>query len=377
MLHALLGMVREDPIVGPPGPGQHTGLPIVAEALIIGLASAASLPIGAACGILFSPVPDYVVAGFVAFGAGALLFAVTVEMYAHHLEKMKTHPETGTREVAFSCVCCVLGALLYIALNRKMREIQESSIEKAAEEQIVDIVDSDAGTPTDPPTPPRIQRRKTRALLTLMSGEFTNEEEMAKAIAERQRAQSLGLAMFLGLFMDSIPESVLIGLMVAERDCSVVFIVSIFIANFPEAFSAASIARKPPGPGEPDLRTSVLGVLAMWTGLFLWTGLLCMVTVMIIPPGTDLGYAGACAEGLAGGAMMAMVAACMLPEAYHQNGDIIGVIAVCGFLTSVMLKAAEAYYDYEESKASEEAAAMLMRLSGALVAVQKGHFLRH
>merc|ERR1719191_388234 len=47
---------------------------------------------------------------------------------------------------------------------------------------------------------------------------------------------------------------------------------------------------------------------------------------------------GSAVEGLAGGAMLAMVAASMLPEAYHGGGVWAGVVTVIGFLASCTVK---------------------------------------
>ena len=54
-----------------------------------------------------------------AFGGGSLLFAVSVEMFAHALQELGE--EHGQTLMAITVVCSVFGALLYIILNRILR----------------------------------------------------------------------------------------------------------------------------------------------------------------------------------------------------------------------------------------------------------------
>jgi zinc transporter ZupT len=42
-------------------------------------------------------------------------------------------------------------------------------------------------------------------------------------------------------------------------------------------------------------------------------------------------------KGLAAGAMLTMIAETMLPEAYHNSNDIVGLSTLGGFLTAIMV----------------------------------------
>merc|ERR550514_2208826 len=88
-------------------------------------------------------------------------------------------------------------------------------------------------------------------------------------------------------------------------------------------------------------------IMSMWISLFLMTGLLAGFACWCLPADGKgfhsgdnfyLHFFGAVIEGLAGGAMLACIAAVMLPEAFEMEGDIIGLIVVVGFLLTVMVK---------------------------------------
>merc|ERR1719159_1447429 len=95
------------------------GMSLWQEAALFGIISSLSLPIGAYLGQWLSPVKDYVVAAIVAFGAGALLFAVTVELYGHALHEV-AHGTLGYTEMFTTVACALLGALIYLYLNKAM-----------------------------------------------------------------------------------------------------------------------------------------------------------------------------------------------------------------------------------------------------------------
>merc|ERR1719491_1579838 len=93
-------------------------------ALVFGIVSGLSLPIGAACGIVLSPVSGRVCSMMMAFGAGALVFAVTVEIYGHALKEMM-----AGRSGMLGMMCTVIGALLGCAFYLESKEWLESQLE--------------------------------------------------------------------------------------------------------------------------------------------------------------------------------------------------------------------------------------------------------
>lgn len=65
----------------------------------------------------------------------------------------------------------------------------------------------------------------------------TLEEEAAASMGSAQVA----LSMWLGMMLDGIPEALMLGFMTNEGSVTFSFLVAIFIANFPEAFSGSSL----------------------------------------------------------------------------------------------------------------------------------------
>merc|ERR1719504_11169 len=167
---------------------------------------------------------------------------------------------------------------------------------------------------------------------------------------------SLALGMLAGIVADGVPESVLIGFLATNGKLSAMFIVALFIANFPESFSSASLMMQ-------HQTFSKMAIIGMWTIPCVMTGSLAALSAYLIPAkmqdSFEVEVTAAIIEGLAGGMMLAMIASVMLPQAFnmakenpvwhpwvakdakpdeHHGGDIPGVLCVCGFLVAVGLK---------------------------------------
>merc|ERR1712032_772747 len=123
-----------------------------------------------------------------------------------------------------------------------------------------------------------------------------------------QKAQQVALSLFLGLVVESVPEGILMGFLAAEDHLSMVFVVSLFVANFPEAFAASSLLCQ--------ARWSTPSIIGMWTGLCLLVGVLGGVSRWVLltafpeygqkgyelPVGVTFGVA--LTEGTTGGALI-------------------------------------------------------------------------
>jgi hypothetical protein len=330
-------------------------------------------------GIAFSPVSPFVVAMIIAFGAGSLLFAVTVELYGEqlkHLEEHHHHAE-GMVEVGICLTMAFIGALVYIFLNRYVESLSEAGegIEKAAEQAKDDSLEKGSSsteqTPRDDsPSPERKGgaggkskwgRTKTKIMMTaklniLQSrrSKFNMEKTMQAVNKGEAQAKTLAFGMFVGVLADGLPESILIGFLASSGKLSVMFIVSLFIANFPESFSAASLMHEHKAFSTPV-------IIGMWTLPCLIPAILAALACYLVPADVQgmraVEMIAASIEGLAGGMMLAMIGSVMLPEAFnmaksaenifnglvavehhHHGADIPGVLCVSGFLVAVGLK---------------------------------------
>jgi CRP-like cAMP-binding protein len=165
-----------------------------------------------------------------------------------------------------------------------------------------------------------------------------NEEDFKRQVEEYGERGGAALAIWLGIGLDAIPESLVIGMLVvtaaAERaSISLAFIMGVFLANLPEAMSSAVTMRRS--------GMKVRKILLMWISLCVLTGIGAMLGAMIFPPHPEgwLVYFVFGIEGLAAGAMLTMIAETMLPEAYEQGGSgITGLSTLAGFLATLAVK---------------------------------------
>jgi zinc transporter ZupT len=174
------------------------------------------------------------------------------------------------------------------------------------------------------------------------------EFESAERDEVVKRAKLVALQLFLGLLVDGVPEAILMGFLAARGHLTPVFIIALFFANFPEAFSSASLLTV--------AKLSWWGIVGMWTFLCLLVGVVAGIscwallamypgyaTGALLPTPVLIGIAAI--EGLTGGSMIACIAAVMLPEAFERMGKepplllSSGFMCACGFLTAVLLKA--------------------------------------
>jgi CRP-like cAMP-binding protein len=152
---------------------------------------------------------------------------------------------------------------------------------------------------------------------------FPSLAEMTKQVAGHQGA---AMAMFLGILLDGIPESFVIGANVlVTGGISLSLIGGLLLANLPEALSSAA------GMKEQGMRLGK--ILWMWTSLMLITGLGAGLGALFLEGASDTVFA--VIEGIAAGAMLTMVAETMLPEAFHKGGGVVGISTLAGFLAAV------------------------------------------
>jgi len=360
--------------------GDHKSMPAPVVALVFGLASALSLPVGALLGIAMSPVNPYIVANIIAFGAGCLMFAVTVELYGDQLMHLQLSDYHATEEIIICLASAFIGAILYILLNRWVEGMEDegegsetahegetrvitkgiehtghADPEKGEHKPLLGDKDKKEDKKETPRSSARGHWAKVRTVVKFHKLKFNVKLRHGTAKGEGN-AKSLALGMLAGIIADGIPESVLIGLLASEGHLSMMFVCSLFIANFPESFSSASLM----------IENNVFPwyqIVGLWTVPFVATGGIAGLACWAIPPWAHatmtVRIIAAVIEGLAGGMMLAMIASVMLPQAFnmakenpvwhpwaakdakpdeHHGGDIPGVLCVCGFLVAVGLK---------------------------------------
>lgn len=150
-------------------------------------------------------------------------------------------------------------------------------------------------------------------------------------------AAGAALAIWLGIAIDGVPESLIIGTLALNPEgVSLAFIAGVFLANMPEAMSS-SISMRNSG-------SSKRRILTMWTSLCLLTGCGAFLGAALLPadPQGTMFFVVLGIEALAAGAMLTMIAETMLPEAFEQGGSIVGMATLLGFLAALAVAAGEA-----------------------------------
>jgi zinc transporter, ZIP family len=150
-----------------------------------------------------------------------------------------------------------------------------------------------------------------------------------KSMGGEQEAGT-ALAIVLGIVLDGIPESVVIGLTLLEGgSISVAMLVAVFLSNLPESVAA----------------TSGLAI-AGWRGsriLWLWV-LVALVSALASLAGYGLFDAAspnavAFVLAFAGGAILTMLAETMMPEAFLRGGRAVGLATTLGFAVAFAVSA--------------------------------------
>ncbi len=139
---------------------------------------------------------------------------------------------------------------------------------------------------------------------------------------------TLVVPLVLGIILDGVPESVVIGLGVLEGGTvSLAMLVAVFISNIPEA--AASTAGMRAGGW------SRAKILLLWLAIALVCAVASAAGYALLGDVSRFGLS--VVQAFAGGAILMMLANAMIPEAYEHAGKLAGVFTVFGFAVSVSI----------------------------------------
>ncbi len=154
--------------------------------------------------------------------------------------------------------------------------------------------------------------------------------------AERKRtsggqASGSGLAIVLGVVLDGIPESAVLGLTLIEGGggISVAMLAAVFLSNFPEAVAGTT------GLAQAGWRAS--RVLGLWLAVVAVSGLAAISGYGLLEGASTRTVAFVLA--FAAGAILTMLADTMMPEAFEHGGKWVGVLTTLGFATAFAIGA--------------------------------------
>jgi ZIP family zinc transporter len=159
------------------------------------------------------------------------------------------------------------------------------------------------------------------ALIDRMGGDKRKASDGAQAGGS-------GLAIVLGAVLDGIPESMVLGLGLLEGEgISIAFIAAVFLSNLPEGLAAST-----------GLLTSGWSrgrILGLWAAVVLVSALAALVGYVAFD-GAAPGLI-AFVLSFAGGAILCMLADTMMPEAFADEGRLVGLVTAAGFALAFAL----------------------------------------
>jgi ZIP family zinc transporter len=155
--------------------------------------------------------------------------------------------------------------------------------------------------------------------------------EGRKTMDPAARAGGVALAIVLGIVLDGIPESAVIGMTLLSGGVSVAVLAAVFLSNLPEAFAATANLRESGRSGR--------WIMGLWIVVALVSGLASLAGYALL----DGASAGVTAFVLAfaGGAILTMLADTMMPEAFANGGKLAGVVTSVGFALAFAISTLE------------------------------------
>jgi zinc transporter, ZIP family len=155
--------------------------------------------------------------------------------------------------------------------------------------------------------------------------------------ADRKRshggqASGSALAIVLGIVLDGIPESIVIGLTLVEGGAiSVAMVVAVFLSNLPEAVAATT--------GLATAGWAKSRIMWLWVSVALVSALASLTGYGLFGDASNDVVAFVLA--FAAGAILTMLADTMMPEAFEHGGKLVGIATTLGFALAFAITAFE------------------------------------
>jgi zinc transporter, ZIP family len=146
-----------------------------------------------------------------------------------------------------------------------------------------------------------------------------------------EESDGSGAAIAIGALLDGIPESIVLGLsLLSGHGVGVSVLVAIVISNLPEGLSSAA--------GMKRKGRSATYVFGVWVSIAVASGAAGMLGVLLLQgAGPQL---LAVITAVAAGAILAMIADTMIPEAFERAHLYAGLITTVGFMAAFVVERA-------------------------------------
>jgi len=253
------------------------------ESLIFGVIASSALVLGAIVGGRVR-IPKRVLAAMLAFAAGALITALTFELFEDSYER------GGIWRAAAGLIA---GAVVFTVLSQQLDRMAEGRRE---EDHGSEKLDTDAAAADRPP-------------------------------ASASVSGAAGLALLAAVTLDGVPENVALGVSLGEGTGGLALLAAIFVSNFPEALVGSASMQ-----AQGRSQRFILGV---------WTICAALLTVAVVvgagPLSTTSPETLSLPLAFAAGAVLASLADTLMPEAYEQGGPTVALSTTAGFVLSYVL----------------------------------------
>ena len=136
-----------------------------------------------------------------------------------------------------------------------------------------------------------------------------------------------GTSIAFGTALDALPEALVLGVALRAGGPDLVLIAALALSNLPEALSGAA--------GMRVASRSRTYVMSLWSGVALGTAVTTALAYYLLGDlGPDM---TATLKAFGAGALIAMAAETMIPEAFHNGPRYSGVLAASGFAALILL----------------------------------------
>jgi zinc transporter, ZIP family len=158
-----------------------------------------------------------------------------------------------------------------------------------------------------------------------------HRKRSGKQQSSEEEKPGSGAAIAVGALLDGIPESIVLGLtLLAGRGIGLPVLAAVFLSNLPEGLSSAA------GMKRAGRRATY--VFSVWGAIAVLSGIAGGLGVLLLDGASPALIAVITA--VAAGAILAMVADTMIPEAFEQTHLYVGLVATLGFALSFALERA-------------------------------------
>ena len=141
-------------------------------------------------------------------------------------------------------------------------------------------------------------------------------------------APGSGTSIRLGTMLDAVPDALVLGVTLRAGGPDLALVIALSLANVPRALSGTA--------GMLLASRSSTYVLILWSGTTLVTAAITALAFYFL---SDLGpHAMAILKAYGAGALIAMTAEIMIPEAFHNGPRYSGVLAAGGFAALILLR---------------------------------------